>query len=170
LSTLEEIVKEQLVLNSHQSFCTCLHILFQGEGGQRFLAFVVIVAKTNLASWFQVSKATKVGEVFLTSPILAILLCLLFVVFSLIGVIFYINFTKHCQTFDEMKLFDFLISSLQFYSKARVLGDLEGTTKNSKFIYLFIPSVELQTLNLNLVFLKDLKSCLLLFFHKFSSC
>ncbi len=131
-------MKEQIVLISiHQSFCTCLHILFQGGGGQRFLVFVVIVARTNLASWFQVSKAAKVGKVFSTSPISTTLLCLLS--FHLLESFITSTFTKHCQTFDEMKLFDFLISSLQFHSKARVLGDLEGTTRNSKFIYFFFP-------------------------------
>jgi uncharacterized membrane protein len=84
LSTLEEIVKEQVVLISiHQSFCTCLHILFQGGGGQRLLVFVVIVARTNLASWFQVSKATKVGKVFSTSPIRQLCcVCCLFICWS----------------------------------------------------------------------------------------
>ncbi len=131
-------MKEQLVLISHQSFCTCLHILFQGGGGQRFLTFVVIVARTNLASWFQVSKATMVGEVFSTSPILAILLCLLS--FHLLESFFTSTFTKHCQTFNEMKPVDFLILLFNFIQQRECWGILKVQQNiPNLFIYLFLP-------------------------------
>jgi len=65
---------------------------------------------------FQVAtllEARAMGEELSTSPCLITLLCLLFVVFSLVGVVYYINFH---QAFNEMRLFYFFFSIL-FRSK-----------------------------------------------------
>ncbi len=65
---------------------------------------------------FQVAclpKATPMGEELSTSPHLTTLLCLLFVVFSFVVVIYYIDF---CQAFNEMMFFDFFFS-IVFKSK-----------------------------------------------------